>query len=164
MGCTNLGYMKNIYKLLISLAVCQLVALMGSIVTFPAIGGWYRTLNKPIFNPPNWIFGPVWTILFLLMGYSLFLVWKKGIKTKKNKVAILVFFCQLGLNFLWSFFFFGLHLPLLAFFEIIVLWIAISLTIVKFWKISKPAAYLLYPYLAWVSFATILNLSIVILN
>lgn len=156
--------MKNIWKLVVSFAVCQFVALIGSVFTISSIQGWYTTLNKPSFNPPNWIFGPVWTILFILMGMSLFLVWRKGLKSKKSKTALKIFFAQLGLNLLWSVLFFGAHSPTLAFIDIILLWIVILFTIVKFYKISKLSAYLLMPYLLWVSFATILNFFIVRLN
>lgn len=149
--------MKNVWKLIASIALCQGVGVLGSIVTIPAISTWYQTIKKPFFTPPNWIFGPVWTILFLLMGISLYLVWNKGLKSKKAKSVIRIFLIQLGLNFLWSLFFFGFHSPLLAFIDIIILWVAILLTILKVYKISKIAAYLLLPYLFWVTFATVLN-------
>lgn len=156
--------MNKVAKLVSSIIICQLVALVGAAVTFPAITSWYVTLNKPGFTPPNWLFGPVWTILFLLMGISLYLVWEKGTRIRNVRKALYYFSAQLGLNFLWSLFFFGWHNPLLAFFDIIVLWLAILFTISQFEKISKLAAYLLYPYLFWVSLATILNFAIVILN
>lgn len=155
---------KNILRLLVSIIICQAVGILGSLVTFPAISGWYQTLNKPAFNPPNWIFGPVWTILFLLMGISLYLVWRKEKNNKNVKVALVFFATQLGFNFLWSFLFFGFQSPVAAFIDIIILWVFILLTIIKFWKISKLAAYLLLPYILWVSFAAILNLFIVVLN
>ena len=155
---------NNISKLLTSVIGCLAVGFLGSFATTPAIPTWYQTLNKPIFNPPNWIFGPVWTTLYILMGISLYLVWKKGFKNKKNKDAINLFLIQLGLNFIWSFIFFGFKNPQLAFVNIILLWAAIFITILKFWKISKWATYLLIPYILWVSFASILNLFIAILN
>jgi translocator protein len=151
-------------KLLIAVVVCLLVGFIGSVVTTPAIPEWYQTINKPSFNPPNWIFAPVWTTLYILMGIAFSLVWGKGFKSKKNKSALYFFLAQLVLNFIWSFLFFGLHNPLLAFIEIILLWISILYTIIRFWKISKPAGYLLIPYILWVSFASFLNLFIVILN
>lgn len=156
--------MNNFSKLLISILVCLIIGFTGSLATTPAIPTWYQTLNKPLFSPPNWIFAPVWTTLYILMGVSLYLIWKKGFKNKKNKIAIQFFLIQLGLNLMWSFLFFGFQNPLLAFFEIIILWGAILLTIVKFYKISKVSAYLLLPYILWVSFASFLNLFIVILN
>jgi benzodiazapine receptor len=156
--------MSKASKLLISVAGCLLVGFIGSLATTPAIPTWYETLNKPFFNPPNWIFGPVWTTLYILMGISVYLIWTKGIKNKKNKDALYFFLIQLGLNFIWSFLFFGFQNPQLAFVEIIFLWAAILITIVKFWKLSKLAAYLLLPYIVWVSFALILNLFIAILN
>lgn len=156
--------MNSIWKLILSIAVCQLVAAAGSVVTIPAISTWYTTLHKPNFNPPDWVFGPVWTILFLLMGISAYLVWNKGLKQEGVKMALLAFLIQLGLNFLWSFIFFGLHSPLLAFFEIIILWLAILMTILQFAKTSKLASYLLIPYILWVTYASLLNFFIVLLN
>ena len=154
--------MNKYLKLIISLIIPQLAGGIGSLFTSPSISTWYATIAKPSFNPPNWIFGPVWTTLFLLMGISLFIVWNE--KSKLKKKAITVFGIQLGLNTLWSILFFGLHSPLTAFIEIIFLWAAILLTIIYFYKISKPAAYLLIPYILWVSFAAVLNISIVFLN
>ncbi|MBW3022657.1 tryptophan-rich sensory protein [Candidatus Woesearchaeota archaeon] len=155
---------KNIIMLVISLAVCQLAGFIGSIFNVSSIPTWYETLNKPSFNPPNWIFAPVWTTLFVLMGISLYLVWSKGLKKKGVKSAVYVFGGQLALNTLWSILFFGLRSPTLAFVEIIILWLAILWTIIKFYKISKTAAYLLIPYIAWVSFAVLLNFVFVLLN
>ncbi|MBI4038125.1 tryptophan-rich sensory protein [Candidatus Daviesbacteria bacterium] len=147
----------NIPKLILAVGVCLGAGGVGSIFTFSSIPTWYVTLNKPFFSPPNWIFGPVWTTLYILMGISLYLVWIK------NKVPT-VFWTQLILNAVWSIIFFGLQNPSLALVDIVALWIAIVLTIKAFYPISKPASYLLIPYLAWVSFASILNLSIVLLN
>lgn len=149
----------NYWKLIASIIICQLIGIIGSFFTISSVSTWYLTLNKPSFNPPGWIFGSVWTILYLLMGISLYLIWNK-----KSKTAIIFFVIQLFLNLSWSILFFGLKSPLLAFIEIILLWLAILLTIIITYKISKPAAYLLIPYILWVSFAIILNLFIVILN
>jgi len=154
----------NITKIIVSVLICQGVGAVGSIFTSPAISTWYAILQKPSFNPPNWIFAPVWTILFLLMGISLYLIWSKGWADKRVKIALFIFGIQLVLNILWSFLFFGLQSPLYAFIGIIILWLAILLTIISFYRISKPAAYLLLPYILWVSFASILNFSIMILN
>lgn len=147
----------NIPKLILSIGLCLGVGIVGSFFTTSSIPTWYATLNKPFFSPPNFIFAPVWTTLYILMGISLYLVWQKG------KVPT-IFWIQLILNFLWSILFFGLKNPVLGFVEIVVLWITIFLTIKNFYPISKWAAYLLIPYLLWVTFASILNLSIVILN
>jgi len=156
--------MSKILKLVVSILICQGVGVIGAFFTSPAISSWYVTLQKPSFNPPNWIFAPVWILLFLLMGISLYLVWEKGLESKKVKTAIFIFAVQLILNTLWSILFFGLQSPLYAFIEIIILWLAILMTIISFYKISKPAAYFLLPYILWVSFAAILNFSIMILN
>lgn len=155
--------MKKI-KLLTAILICQGVGFLGAFFTMPSIPTWYKSLNKPSFSPPNWIFAPVWTLLFLLMAISAYLVWNKDLKKARIREALVVFVFQLLLNFFWSIYFFGLHEPYLAFLEILALWLAILLTIMKFYKISKPASYLLIPYILWVSFAAILNLSIVLLN
>lgn len=151
-------------SLLTSLALCFLAAMIGAYATYPSIGTWYATLHKPFFNPPNYVFGPVWTVLYTLMGISLHVVWMKGTKKKKNTTALLYFFIQLSANTLWSLVFFYLHAPFLAFLVILFMWLMIFLTIQEFHKFSKIAAQMLYPYLAWVSFATLLNFAIVILN
>lgn len=144
-------------KLLLAVGVCLGAGIVGSAFTFDSIPTWYATLNKPFFSPPNWIFGPVWTTLYILMGISLYLVWKK-------RPIPMVFWVQLTLNAVWSIFFFGLKNPKLAFVDVIALWIGIFLTIKAFYKINKPAGNLLLPYIAWVSFASLLNLAIIILN
>lgn len=154
----------NLLKLIVSVGICFFVAFLGSTVTTTAISTWYTSLNKPFFNPPNWIFGPVWTILYLLMGIALYLVWNKGLKSKKAKQAVKIFIIQLALNLFWSIVFFGFHSPLLAFMVIIALWISIFAAIKYFYKISELSAYLLVPYIVWVSFAAFLNLFIVLLN
>lgn len=156
--------MIKILKLLISILICQGAGILGSLFTTPYISTWYQQLNKPPFTPPNWLFAPAWTILFLLMGISLYLVWNKGWENKEVRKAIFIFAIQLILNIFWSFFFFTLKSLLFAFIEIIILWIAILLTIINFQKVSKTAAYLLLPYLFWVSFASVLNFSVLILN
>lgn len=155
---------KNIVKFIISIIVCQIAGLIGSVFTMPSIPTWYAALKKPSFSPPNWLFGPVWIVLYVLMGISLYIVWKKRLKNKEIRVGILLFGIQLVLNTLWSIIFFGLQNPMYAFVEIVVLWFAITLTIYHFWKIDKKAAYLLIPYILWVTFASILNFSIWRLN
>lgn len=156
--------MNKPVKLIASILICEAVGLISVPFTIASIPTWYSTLNKPSFSPPNWIFGPAWTTLYFMMGVSAYLVWVKGLKNKKVRTALAYFLIQLVFNFFWSFLFFGLHSPLLALVDIFLLWLAIVLTMIKFYQISKPASYLLLPYLLWVSFATLLNLSIVILN
>ena len=155
---------KNIYKLIISIAVCQLAGIMGSLFTVSSVSTWYQTLVRPALNPPSWVFGPVWIALYFLMGIALYLVWQKGLKRKEVKVAMAVFGVQLVLNSVWSIVFFGMQNPGLAFVDIILLWISILLSIILFYKISKPASYLLIPYILWVSFASYLNYAIWIIN
>lgn len=155
---------NKLVKFIAAILACQLAGFVGSIFTVPAISGWYTIIQKPLFNPPNWIFAPVWTTLFLLMGISLYLIWEKGLDKKEVKLAVSVFGVQLALNIVWSFLFFGLQNPFLAFIEIVLLWIAILATIILFYQISKKAGLLLIPYLFWVSFAAFLNYSIWILN
>ena len=152
--------MKKIYKLIISILLPFLASAIGGFFTASSVSTWYVTLNKPAFNPPSWIFGPVWTILYLMIGMSLYLVWIN----KYNKIAFTVFGIQLFLNALWSILFFGLQNPLLALVEIIFLWASIFITIIYFYKLNKISAYLLVPYILWVTFAAILNFSIFILN
>ena len=137
---------------------------IGSIFTAPAIGSWYAELEKPAIAPPNWVFAPVWTTLFLLMGVAAFFVWKRGWRREGVRKALGVFLVQLILNVLWSFIFFGQHSPGGAFAEIIVLWLAIAATIIFFARISKPAAWLMTPYIAWVTFAAYLNYMLWTLN
>jgi benzodiazapine receptor len=150
-------------ELVVSIFICLLAGVLGAIFTTSAIPTWYAALKKPFFSPPNWLFGPVWTLLYLMMGVSLYLVWISPPKAHKTKTLSL-FGIQLFLNFLWSFLFFGMRSPLLAFAGIIALWVFILLTILSFRKISRTASLLLLPYLFWVTFAAILNFSIVLLN
>lgn len=154
--------MKKIWKLIISILIPFLASAIGGVFTSSSVSTWYVNVAKPSFNPPNWIFGPVWTLLYLLMGISLYLVWIN--KTKIKKPAFTAFFIQLSLNALWSVLFFGLQNPLIAFVEIILLWISILITIIYFYRISKVSAYLLIPYILWVSFAAVLNFYIFYLN
>ncbi len=167
---------NNTFKLIIAIVVSELAGIIGSGFTTPSIAGWYAGIVKPALNPPAWVFGPVWTTLFALMGIAAFLVWKKGLDRKDVhpvryskqsngvKIALGIFLGQLVLNTLWSIIFFGLHSPGGALIEIVFLWLAILATIIAFYKISKPAAWLLVPYILWVSFAMYLNYSIWVLN
>lgn len=151
-------------RLVVSVALTLLAGFAGSIFTVPQIAGWYAGLAKSPLNPPAWVFGPVWTVLFVLMGISLYLVWQEGTGRPGVRAALLAFGVQLVLNVLWSALFFGLQSPLLGFLEIILLWGAILATIVLSSRVSKPAAWLLLPYLLWVSFAAYLTWSVWTLN
>jgi len=154
---------NNFFKLVIAIVVSELAGVIGSVFTVSAIPTWYAGLVKPALNPPSWVFGPVWTALYALMGIAAFLIWKNHTATSKN-MAYRFFFIQLILNVVWSIIFFYHHNIGGAFIEIIVLWLAILATIIAFAKISKPAAWLLVPYILWVSFAGYLNFSIWQLN
>jgi tryptophan-rich sensory protein len=155
---------KNIAKLILAIVICQIAGAIGSIFTFSSIPTWYATINKPSFTPPNWLFGPVWITLYTLMGVSLYLIWNKGLENKEVKSSLFVFSAQLALNTLWSILFFSLKSPFYAFIEIIILWIAIAVTIFKFYKIYKNAGLILIPYIIWVSIALTLNFYVWILN
>lgn len=154
----------DISKFIASMGVCIVAGFVGSLATRSSITTWYAGLTKPPFNPPNQIFAPVWTILYVLMGVSAFVVWRKGLRSKQVKIALGIFAGQLVLNVLWSVIFFGFRLPFPAFIEIIILWIAILFTILLFRKMSMIAALLLIPYILWVSFAAVLNFSLWRLN
>lgn len=156
--------MKETIKLLVSIVLCQGAGIIGSFFTTPNIPTWYKNLIKPVFAPPNWLFAPVWTLLFLLMGVALFLVWKRGWQNPRARVAMIVFFIHLAVNILWSAVFFGLRSPIAGFFVIIALWLLIVLTIIYFSNVSKLAGILFIPYLVWVSFASVLNFMIYRLN
>ncbi len=141
--------------------LCLGVGVVSGVMTAGAMVDWYPTLNKPFFNPPSWVFAPAWTILYIMMAVAAWRVWLAG---HSSKPALNLFFIQLVLNFLWSVFFFGLHSPALALIDIVAMWIMIALTMRAFFKIARPAGWLLVPYLAWVSFAAVLNASIWWLN
>ncbi len=158
------SYTINTIKLIISVVVCLGAGFVGSFFTAPAIDGWYVNLVKPPFTPPNQIFAPVWTTLYILMAVSVFIIWRKGWGYKHVRSGLSLFVLQLFLNVLWSVLFFGLKSPLYALFEIIGLWVIILLTIIQFKKLSITAAALLVPYILWVSFAGVLNYSIWALN
>lgn len=151
-------------KLIISLVLTiGTGALAGYITAGESSGEWFRNLDKPSYNPPSWVFSPVWTTLYILMGIAFYLVWKKP-HSRDRTMALTIFLVQLLLNFLWSILFFSFHSPGLALLDIVVLWIGILVTIFSFARLSRPAAWLLVPYIAWVSFATILNWDIYRLN
>lgn len=149
--------MPKVIKIILLILLCNFVGAVGSYFTFSSISNWYVYLNKPFFNPPNYLFGPVWTLLYTLMGISAFLAWK-------NKKAMKYFWIQLFLNGIWTPIFFGARNLGLAFIVIVVLLVYIVKTIQAFAKVNKTASYLLYPYLAWVSFASLLNFTLWYLN
>lgn len=149
--------------LVLFVAVCLGVAAMGSVATVPGVEGWYATLNKPPWTPPGWIFGPVWTLLYIAMAVAAWLVWRPQ-GWSGAKVPLTLFGVQLALNLAWSWLFFGLRSPGLGLADIILLWVAIAATLVVFWRRSKLAGALFVPYLAWVTFASGLNYSIWRLN
>ena len=151
-------------KLLIAMLIPLLVGGTAGFFTASGVDGWYALANKPWFNPPNWIFMPVWTMLYIMMGIALYLVWKTKADKSIKQTAIILFAVQLTLNFFWSLIFFKMHQPGWAFAEIIVMWLMILLTIIWFGKISAAAAWLLVPYICWVSFASVLNYFIWKLN
>ena len=150
-------------KFLISILLPLSLGAIAGMFTSQSVPEWYATLNRPSFNPPNWIFGPVWTTLYILMGISFFLIWKQEASKVRNR-AILIFLLQLLLNFAWSFIFFYFNMIGLALVEIILLWISIVMMLVVFYKIKPIASYINIPYLLWVTFATVLNASYYILN
>jgi tryptophan-rich sensory protein len=179
--------MKKIPIFITSIVLCQLAGVIGAVFTTPSIPTWYAGLTKGPLNPPSWVFGPVWTILYLLMGISLYLVWSRDWKVahqllSKKRAAwnrwsdelwrgklqtfniVGVFAVQYLLNILWSIIFFSWHEPMLAFYALIAMWVAILYTMVNFYRVSKRAAWLLLPYLLWVSFAGYLNYTVWILN
>jgi len=155
---------KDVAVFIACIFLCLLVGFLGSLYTMPAIPGWYAGLSKPAFTPPSWVFGPVWTFLYILMGISLYIVWVRGLGARHVKPALSLFSIQLVLNFLWSYLFFGLRSPLAGLVCIALLWVELALTIVAFNRISRKAALLLVPYLLWVSFASLLNLFIWLMN
>lgn len=155
---------KRIFYLFLFVALPLLAGALGSLFTTPAISGWYAGLARPALAPPNWVFGPVWTTLFILMGVAAFLVWDRGWGRREVKVALAAFAGQLALNVGWSYLFFGRQSPGAALLEIVALWLAIVLTALLFFRIRRPAAWLLLPYLLWVSFASYLNFAFWRLN
>ena len=156
--------MANALRFLISVTLPLIVGGLSGFATARGVQEWYPSLSKPPFNPPSWVFGPVWTLLYVMMGVAFYLVWQKGWDNEVVRVALVLFLVQLTLNGLWSILFFGMQSPGLAFAEILVLWLAIAATIVWFWRVSPVAGILLLPYEAWVTFAALLNGSLWILN
>jgi tryptophan-rich sensory protein len=150
---------RSLIGLGVWIGVCFGAALIGSIFTNPSIPSWYADLAKPSWTPPNWVFGPVWSALYLMMALAAWLVWRRGGLTAAS-MPIALFMVQLGLNVTWSILFFGLHMPGVAFGEIVALLFAILATTIVFWRSTPIAGYLLLPYLIWVAFATGLNFAL----
>ncbi len=156
--------MGNFIGLALAVAIPLAVGGVSGLITAQGVQSWYPDLIKPWFNPPSWVFGPVWTLLYLMMGFASFLVWQKGWESGAVRTALAFFAIQLILNGLWSVLFFGIRSPGLAFVEILLLWIFIGLTTALFWRVTPVAGMLLLPYQAWVTFAAVLNGAIWILN
>ena len=163
-GCAKMA-VGSVVRLMVACGVSLAAGAIGSLaVTDPGFSTWYASIEKPGFTPPSWVFGPVWTILYLLMGVAAFLVWQKGVGFRLVRTALAWFLVQLVLNASWSPVFFGLHRIGLALVIVVLLWVAIVITMYRFFRVSRPAGMLLIPYLLWVSFATVLNASIWHLN
>lgn len=157
--------MANWIKLIIALLLPQLAGLGGMLFTDTGESSWYQELEKPSWNPPGWVFGPVWTALYIMMGIAFYLVWKSENVSKQLKSTAMIFWVvQLVLNFFWTIIFFGAQSPPFAFIEIIVLWLTILVTIILFMRVHKTAGWLMVPYIVWVSFATVLTYTIYQLN
>ncbi|MBM3416726.1 MAG: tryptophan-rich sensory protein [Bacteroidetes bacterium] len=152
--------MSNFLKLVISISIPLAIGATSGFFTVTGAESWYQGINKPSWNPPNRIFGPVWTTLYIMMGISFFLIWKADTSRETKKMAMVFFTAQLVLNFFWSFIFFNQQQPGWALVELAALWLMILATIFAFGNISKTAAWLLAPYISWVSFASILNYTI----
>jgi len=153
---------EKILQLFFSILLCQTAGIIGSVFTAKTVSTWYLTLEKPAFSPPNWLFGPVWLTLYTIMGISFFLIWTS--QEKAHLRYLNFFIVHLALNAVWSIIFFGYQQTFMAFIILILLWIMILFLIIGFWKVSRLAGLLLIPYLAWVSFAGLLNFQIWILN
>ena len=149
--------------LAVFIAICFTVARIGSLLTTPSLSGWYAGLQKPSWNPPSWVFGPVWSLLYLSMAIAGWLVWREH-GGRGIAIPLVLFSVQLALNCAWSGLFFALRLPWIAFAEIVVLWCAILATLISFWRVLPLAGWLLAPYLAWVTFAAALNLTLAKMN
>lgn len=154
---------RELSSLAVSITICFSAAWLGSRMTTPSIPGWYAALRKPTWSPPNWLFAPVWSFLYLSMAVAAWLVWQKS-AIAGTRPALLLFAIQLALNVAWSGFFFALHRPGAAFAEVVLLWISILATTCLFWPVSRAASWLMAPYLLWVSFAAALNYCVWKLN
>jgi translocator protein len=152
--------MRNFLVLAAFVAGCLAVGSLGGFITMKPVLEWYPSLVKPSWTPPSWLFGPVWTLLYIMMAVAAWLVWRAG----ESRTALILFFAQLALNLAWSFLFFGARSPGLGLIEIVFLWLAVAATIFAFAFRSRVAAFLMVPYLVWVSFAAALNAAIFMLN
>ena len=155
---------REIPKLIVSILIVFLAGAVGTVFTLKEITGWYAYLPKPSWTPPNWAFGPIWSTLYVLMGISLFLIWREGLNRKDVQIAIIVFAVQLAINVIWSLVFFGTHNLFGGLVLVLILWAAILVNIIVFYRISKPAGLILIPYIVWVSIASYLNYSVLILS
>lgn len=158
------GGISGAVKLIISVLVTEGAGGIGAIFTYESIPTWYASLNTSALTPPNWIFGPMWITLYLLMGVALYMVWIRRGSGKGISLALSLFGIQLVLNVLWSLIFFGLHSLLFGAIEIVFLWFFILATIIEFYQVDKRAAYIMFPYIAWVTVATMLNISVLFAN
>jgi len=154
---------EQIIKLSSSIAITLSVGAIAGYCTATEIGEWYAGLSKPFFNPPNYVFGPVWTVLYILMGISLYKIWQTS-SHKRKKISLILFFVQLFFNMMWSFIFFKGHFIGWALIDICIMWTLINVCIGFFYQVNKTAAWLMIPYMVWVSFAGVLNYAIWILN
>ena len=154
----------NYKKLIISILILQLAGFIGSLFTISSVNTWYAVLEKPALNPPSWIFGPVWIALYVLIGIAFYLIWQKAFNSTRNRRVFLLFFVHIFLNGIWSILFFGAQNILFAFVDIVAVLATLIILMSLFWKIDRRATYLFIPYLAWVSFATYLNYSLLVLN
>ena len=159
-GTARCGGKRRFIAYVVGILVCELAGLLGGLATAPAIPTWYAGLTKPSWTPPGWLFGPVWTALYALMGVAAARVWLRRRSTPAARRSLGLFGIQLVLNAAWSFLFFGLHSPVLGLADIVVLWAAIAALVAWWWRLERPAALLLLPYLGWVSFAAALNAAI----
>jgi translocator protein len=160
----TISTLSNGWKLAICILICQATGIISGLLTNTQNNDWYDTIVKPSWNPPGYLFGPVWTTLYLLMGISLWIVWKSNSNEEMRMEAMQLFAAQLFLNFWWTIIFFKFHSPIAAFIEIILMIVLIFYTIFRFAEISKTAAWLLVPYISWVCFAAILNYKLWVLN
>jgi translocator protein len=155
---------KKVLLFVIALGICLLAGYIGSYYSTPEIPTWYAGLEKPDLTPPSWVFGPVWTVLYIFMGISLYWVLETGVKSQDAKLGMILFIFQLLLNVIWSYIFFNLHSTFFSFLIIIMLWAVLLCTIVQLFRVSIPASVILVPYFCWISFAAYLNYALLIMN
>jgi benzodiazapine receptor len=158
------AFVRELARLVVSVAIPLAAGGIGSIATYRSVTTWYPTLQKASFNPPGWLFGPVWTTLYVMMGIALFLVWRKGLAFPLVKTGLVLFAVQMALNALWSIAFFGMRSPAAGLVVVVLLWVALVLTMITFFRISVVPGLLFVPYFLWVSFASVLNGTIWWLN